>query len=156
LTEEEIEVIDFLKNEEINGLIFIEDLSIAQRIGGIGFLPAFSSRNSIGTALFYDFITPIEVYRKTHFSFSEFSRLGFFYFNDIDPITKYRNEIIRLNVSLLGDYEVLKFEYKIQYIVSITPAYHLENQSRWILIRSLNMTMDPVFSTKFLFVWKLY
>ncbi|GAH25611.1 unnamed protein product, partial [marine sediment metagenome] len=68
LTDEEIEIIEYLQNEDINGLIFVSDPYISQRIGGVGFLPTFCEAVKFGLPLYYDIITPNYVYENTEFS----------------------------------------------------------------------------------------
>ncbi len=67
LTDEEIEIIEYLQNEDIDGVIFVSDPYISQRIGGVGFLPTFCEAVKIGLPLFYDIITPNYVYENTEF-----------------------------------------------------------------------------------------
>jgi len=154
LTEEEQEIINFFQNEEIFGLIFTNVPKIANRISGVGFLPVFSGR-SLGATLYYGFITPNEVHDHTVFSLSALSSLQFFRFDESDPIRSSRNIIIRLNTSLEGDLNVLRFVYNVQYIITGNVSV-LSTGATWTLIQSLPTTFTPVFSTQNLLIWKLY
>ena len=154
-TEEEQDIINFFQDEVLFGLIYTNIPEIAERISGVGFLPIFNDRSSIGTALYYGFICPNEVYKHTVFSLSSISTLGFLMFNEPDPIRVRRNIIIRLNVSLEADLKILQSEYNIQYIISAVEP-ELSIGATWILIQSLPTTFTPVFSTQHLLVWKLY
>ncbi len=155
LTEEEQQIILFLKEENISGLIFTNLPDIANRISGVGFLPVFHDRTSLGQALYYQFIEVSEVYMHTVFSVYLISKLGFLSYSELDPIRSRRNNIIRLNVSLDGDLKILQSEYNIQYIITAVEP-ELSIRTYWRLIRSLPTTFIPVFSTQHLLVWKLF
>ena len=155
LTEEEQEIITFFQNEDIFGLIYTNVPFIADRISGVGFLPVFSDTSYTGTALYYCFISPNEVYEHTVFSLSSLSELRFFRFNEFDPIRLVRNRIIILNASLEGDLNVLRSEYNVQYIITGNQTF-LSTDASWILIHSLPTALTPVFSTQYLLIWKLF
>ena len=142
------------QNEDIFGLIFTNVPEISNRISGVGFLPVFSGR-SIGATLYYGFITPNEVHDHTVFSLSALSSLQFFRFDESHPIISSRNIIIRLNTSLEGDLNVLRFVYNVQYIITGNVSV-LSAGATWTLIQSLPTTFTPVFSTQNLLIWKLY
>jgi len=155
LTGEEIEIINYFQNEDVDGLIFCAaGIYISERIAGVGFLPCIFDRVYDGKSLYYGFIRPEEVYENTEFSLSEIDRLGLFIFNEIYPIRAFRNSIIKFNVSVKGDLEALK-SYKVQFIISIKEIYS-ENELMWILIKTLHLKLNPVFSTEHLEVWKIY
>ena len=154
-TEEEQEIIIFFQNEDVFGLIYTNVPEIANRISGVGFLPIFSDRTAIGIALYYRFITFNEIHKNTIFSLSEISTLRFFTFYEVDPIRSIRDIIIRLNVSLEGDLNVLRSEYNVQYIITGNETV-LSTGASWTLIQSLPTAFTPVFSTQYLLVWKLY
>jgi len=155
LTEEEQEIINFFQYEDVSGLIYTNVPEIAERISGVGFLPVFSDRTPIGLAIYYDFISPREVYEHTLFSLSGLSNLELFMFNEDDPIRSWRNIIIRLNVSLEGDLNVLQSEYNVQYIITGN-GNALSTDTSWTLIQSLPTAFTPLFSTQHLLVWKIY
>ena len=155
LTEEEKEIITFFQNEDIFGLIYTNVPFIADRISGVGFLPVFSDITSIGTTLYYGFISPNEVHEHTTFSLSRLSKLELFMFNEYDPIRSWRNIIIRLNMSLEGDLNVLRSEYNVHYIITGN-GNDLSLGASWTLIQSLPNAFTPVFSTQHLLVWKIY
>ena len=159
LTDEEIEIIEYFQNEEINGLIFVSDSDISQRIGGVGFLPTFSDRVVIGISLYYGFISPNEVHKNTEFSLSELSTFQLFKSNlrsrKYDPIRHIRDEIIKLNITIPEDRIILRSEYNVQYIISVNDLFS-HHGNLWILIRSLHqLELEPVFSTQHLLVWKI-
>ncbi len=154
-TEEEQEILNFFQNEEIFGFIYTNVPLIATRISGVGFLPVFSDKSFIGTALYYGFISLYEVYESTEFSISGLSTLRFFTFNELYPIRDFRNLIIRLNISIEGDLNVLRFEYKVQYIITGNVNV-LSTGANWTLIQSLPTALTPVFSTQHLLVWRIY
>ena len=92
------------------------------------------------------------------FSLSGLSTFRFFTFNGsypTYPIRSFRNIIIRLNVSLEGDLNVLRSEYNVQYIITGNVSV-LSTGATWTLIQSLPTTFTPVFSTQNLLIWKLY
>jgi len=157
LTGEEIEIIDYFQNEEINGLIFTAaGILIAERIAGVGFLPAFYDRTSDGKALYYGFTTPNVVHKYTVFSLSGLSELNFFRFSEGFPIRDFRNEIIELNVTIPEELNILRSEYNIQYIISANETFFSGIATSWTLIQSLPLVLEPVFSTQHLLVWKIY
>ena len=153
LTEQEQQIINFFQNEDIFGLIYTNIPEIAFRISGVGFLPVFTDKSNIGTALYYGFISSNEVHEHTIFSLSSLSTFSFFKFNEPDPIIVRRNLIIRLNISLEGDLNVLKSVYNVQYIITDN---NFSDNTGWTLIQSLSLRLNPVYSTQHLVVWKLY
>ena len=155
LTEEEQEILNFFQNEDVSGLIYSNLEKMTSRMAGVGFLPIFSDRTLIGTVLYYDFISRNEVHEHTEFSLSGLSSFNFLIFNKYDPIRSIRNKIVRLNVSLAGDLNLLQFEYNVQYIISGNETI-ISPYASWTLIPSLSTAFNPVFSTQHLLVWKLY
>ena len=156
LTEEEIEIIEFFQNEDVEGLIFCAaGPLIAERIAGFGFLPSFFDRVYDGKNIYYGFVTPEEVYENTEFSLLELYRFRFFIYNKNNSIRAFRNSIISLSVSVKGDLETLR-SYNVQYIISINEIFLLGGINNWPLIQSLPSTLSPVFSTEHLLVWKIY
>ena len=156
LTEEEIEIIEFFQNEDVEGLIFCAaGPLIAERIAGFGFLPSFFDRVYDGKNIYYGFVTPEEVYENTEFSLLELDRFRFFIYNKNNSIRALRNSIINLSVSVKGDLETLR-SYNVQYIISINEIFLLGGINNWPLIQSLPSTLSPVFSTEHLLVWKIY
>jgi hypothetical protein len=156
LTEEEIEIIEFFQNEDVEGLIFCAaGPLIAERIAGFGFLPSFFDRVYDGKNIYYGFVTPEEVYENTEFSLLELDRFRFFIYNKNNSIRALRNSIINLSVSVKGDLETLR-SYNVQYIISINETFLLGGINNWPLIKSLPSTLSPVFSTEHLLVWKIY
>jgi len=155
LTGEEIEIINYFQNEDVEGLIFCAaGIYVSERIAGVGFLPSIFDRVYDGKSLYYGFLSPEEVYVNTEFSLSEIERLHFFTFNKIFPIRAFRRSIINFNISVKGDLEVL-ISYKVQYIISIK-EFFTEGQEIYLLIQSLPSSLSPVFSTEHLLVWKLF
>ncbi len=155
LTEEEQEILNFFQNEDVSGLIYTNIPEIVDRISGVGFLPVFNDKSSIGTVLYYDFINPNQVHEHTVFSLSGLSILKLFTFNEPNPIRSFRNIIIRLNMSLEGDLNALRSEYNVQYIITGNETVYSIGAS-WALIQSLPTIFTPVFSTQHLLVWKIY
>ena len=165
LTEEEIEIIEYFQNEDIDGLIFTTNQGITNKLSGVGFLPTFHGRSSIGIDLWYGLINPIEVLENTEFSFS-FSTLldqRFFrflpkyatYYYETSPLEVLRMNIIILNMTYQEDRALLRLEYNVQYIISIKDPL-LEDGINWTLIQSLQQSeLEPVFSTQHLLVWKI-
>ncbi len=166
LTEEEIEIIEYFQNEDIDGLIFTTNKDIANKLSGVGFLPTFHGRASIGIDLWYGLINPNEVLENTEFAFS-FSNLldqRFFRFwpknaiynYETSPLEVLSRKIIILNMTYQEDRALLRSEYNVQYIISIKEPL-LEDGINWILIQSLQQSeLEPVFSTQHLLVWKVY
>ena len=155
LTNDEIEIVEYFKNEEVDGLIFVPIPLVMSRIRGFGFLPTFFDTESLGTALYYGFVSPDEVYKNTYFSMLGLSTFNFFKFNELNPIRSFKKKIIQLNVSLEGDLVLLRSEYKVQYIITEIET-NLSSIASWILIKSLENSDFKVFSTQYLVVWKIY
>ncbi|GAI81484.1 unnamed protein product, partial [marine sediment metagenome] len=165
LTDEEIGIIYYFQNEEIDGLIFITDEYIAERISGISLLPTFYGRSHIGKALWYDLLNPKEVIENTIFSllFSNIIKQRFLiyspeyasYYYETSPLELIRINIIKLNMTFEGDRVLLLSGYNVQYIVSSKENLpHYSNE--WLLIQSLYQSvLEPVFSTQHLLVWKI-
>ena len=165
LTDEEIGIINYFQNEEIDGLIFTTDVYIAERISGISLLPTFYGRSHIGKALWYSLINPNEVLENTvfDFEFSNFLDQRFFLFRpeyassyyETFPLEVIRLQIILLNMTYQEDRVLLRSEYNVQYIISIKEPL-LEDEINLILIQSLQQSeLEPVFSTQHLLVWKI-
>ncbi|KKL76944.1 hypothetical protein LCGC14_2039820, partial [marine sediment metagenome] len=158
LTNEEIEIIEYFQNEDLDGLIFCAaGLYISERIGGVGFLPTFSESTFIGIPLFYGFISPNYIHENTEFSLSELFRFGLFTFNETDPITELLNSISALDIGKVEDFHVLT-SYNVQYIITINYTFQSGGINNWPLIQSLQQSelFEPVFSTLHLLVWKIY
>ncbi|KKM05986.1 hypothetical protein LCGC14_1748560 [marine sediment metagenome] len=158
LTNEEIEIIEYFQNEDIDGLIFCAaGRYISERIGGVGFLPTFSGSTYIGIPLFYGLINPNHVHENTKFSLSELFNFDLFTFNETDPITELLNSIRTLDVGKGEDFHALVL-YNVQYIISINDTFQSGGINNWPLIQSLRQSelFEPVFSTSHLLVWKIY
>ena len=157
LTDEEIQIIDCFKGEDVNGLIFVTDVLIAERIRAVGFLPTFSEAVAIGIPLFYGIISPNYVYENTKFSLKDFFSLIFFNFTQIDPINELRSNIKNLDLRNENDLDTL-ISYNIQYIITINETYQSGGVNTWLLIQSLLQSelYQPVFATQHLLVWKIY
>ncbi len=163
LSYEEIEIIEFFQNEEIDGLIFTTPSYISGRIAGVGFLPTFYGRSLIGKALWYDLVTSNEVIENTEFifSFSDLVRQNFFEFwpkdaidyYETSPIEVLRRNIIALNMTIESDRTLLRSGFNVQYIISEkTRINYVGNES--ILIQSLYQSgIEPIFTTINLLVW---
>jgi len=159
LTNEEIEVINYFHDKDIDGLIFCVDGSISNKVAGAGFLPVFSSRNPTGMTLYYGFINPNEVHKNTIFSLTELVTFDLFYSKymrlKFDPIRQIKSAIIILNMTYTEDCIILRYEYGVQYIISINNNYSHES-NEWTLIKSLQQSeITPVFSTLHLLIWKI-
>ena len=157
LTDEEIEIIEYLQNEDIYGLIFVSNRYLSQRIGGVGFLPTFSEPVEIGLPLFYSLISPNYVHENTKFSLDDLLRLTFFNFTQTDPINELINSIKELDVREGNDFDTL-LSYNIQYIIIIKETFEPGGVNNWPLIISLYQSelYEPVFSTHHLLIWKIY
>ena len=165
LTDEEIEIIEYFQNEDIDGLIFTTNNDIANKISGVGLLPAFYGKSYLGKALWYGLINPNEVHENTEFlfSFSNLVEQFFFrfwpkdanYYYETSPLEVLRRNIIILNMTYQEDRALLRTEYNVQYIISIRDPL-LEAGINWALIQSLHQSeLEPVFSTQHLLVWKI-
>ena len=158
LTNEEIEIIDYFQNEEINGLIFCAaGIHISERIGGVGFLPTFSGSTIIGIPLFYGLINPSYVHENAKLSLSELFRFNFYTYNEINPIEVLVNAIKTLDLRNGEDFHAL-VSYNVQYIISINSTFQSSGPNNWLLIQSLQLSdlFEPVFSTQHLLVWKIF
>ena len=165
LTEEEIEIIEYFQNEDIEGLIFTTDEYINLKLTGFGYLPSFHGRSSIGIDLWYGLINPNEVLENTEFSFS-FSNLfdqHFFrfwpqyaiYYYETFPSEVIRRKIIELNMTIEEDKNLLRFEYNVQFVIS-TNENVLHESNEWLLIQTLFQSeLEPVYTTQNLVVWKI-
>ena len=162
LTEEEIKIIEYFQNEDIDGLIYTTNKYIAIKISGVGFLPTFHGRSSVGMDLWYGLINPNEVLENIEFLFSlsDILRQRFFRFfppyvtsyYETSPLDVLTRKIIILNMTYQEDRTLLRSEYNVQYIISIKEPF-LEDG---ILIQSLQQSeLEPVFSTQHLLVWKI-
>jgi len=165
LTDEEIEIIEYFQNEEIDGLIFTTDMYLALKISGAGFLPTFHGRSYIGLALMYGLLSPNEVRENTEFSFSlpNLFDQNFFWFRpktatyywERSPLEVLRRKIIILNMTYQEDRALLRSEYNVQYIISVNDTFS-HGGNEWTLIRSLYQSeLEPTFSTQHLLVWKI-
>ena len=165
LTDEEIEIIEYFQNEEIDGLIFTTDAYVDLKISGAGFLPTFNGRPLIGLALVYGLLSPNEVRESTEFSFSfsNFFDQNFFwyrpktatYYWETSPLEVLRRKIIILNMTYHDDRALLRSEYNVQYIISVNDTFSHEG-NEWTLIRSLYQSeLESVFATQHLLVWKI-
>ena len=165
LTDEEIEIIKFFQDEEIDGLIFTTDKYITTKISGVGFIPTFHGGPSIGKDLWYSLISPNEVLENTEFFFSlsNFFQQRFFRFwpkgaiSDYEkyPLEVLKRKIIRLNMTIEGDRVLLRSVYNVHYVISINES-SLHSSNEWALIRSLHQSeLEPIFSTQNLVVWKI-
>ncbi len=158
LTDEEIEIIEYFQNEDIDGLIFCAaGRYISERIGGIGFLPTFSQSIDIGISLFYGLVNPNYVHENAKFSLSELFNFDLFNFTETDPITELLNSIRALDLGKGEDFHALVL-YNVQYIISINDTFQSGGINNWPLIQSLRQSelFEPVFSTLHLLVWKIY
>ncbi len=157
LTNEELQIIDFFKEQDVDGLIFVADRFIADRIGAVGFLPAFSVPVEIGIPLFYGIISPNYVYEHTKFSLKDFFRFAFFNFTQLDPIQELRNGIRYLDLREENDLDTF-LSYSIQYIITINETYQSGGMNNWLLVQSLQQSesYEPVFITHHLLIWKIY
>ena len=165
LTNEEIEIIEFFQNEEIEGLIFTNIGNIAGRISGYGLLPSFYGHSLAGEAIWYDIITSNEVIENTEFtfSFSDLFRLSFFTYwpeyatdyYETSPLEVLRRNIIALNMTIDRDRALLRSGFNVQYIISVNNNIdHFGNEL--ILIQSLyQSSIDPIFITTNFLVWKI-
>jgi len=169
LTNEEIEIIEFFQNEDIDGLIFATIGNIGGRIGAVGNLPTFTSGttagNFIGINLWFDLIDPYDVIKNTYFSFSlsnlfsqnffEYWPEGAKYYYQTFPLEVLRRRIIKLNMTIQADRDLLRTNFNVKYIISVKNSIsHLGNEL--ILIQSLYQSaIEPVFTTTNLVVWKI-
>lgn len=160
LTEEEIEIIDFFQDININGLIFVSDPSISARLGGFGFLPTFCDQTNFGKSLYYKFISPEEVHNSTKFLLKFDYTIRVFNYTGEEPILKVRNSIKIFDLEVGEDYDGF-LRYNIQYIITIKFKFQPGGVNKWTLINSLNssnliFSNQPVFETDHLLVWKIY
>ncbi len=165
LTDEEIKIIEFFHNEEIDGLIFTFDAYIDLKISGVGFLPTFHGRSYIGIDLWYGLINPNEVLDNTEFTFS-FSNLldqSFFrfwpnyatFYYETSPLEVLKRKIIKLNITIEDDKNLLRYEYNVQFVIS-TKEITLHESNEWLLIQTLFQSeLEPVYTTQNLVVWKI-
>ncbi len=158
LTYEEIEIIDYLQKEDIYGLIYTTaGTLIAERLAGVGFLPVFNDQTKDGKSLYYAFITPNEVYMNTEFKLYS-SNLVFFYLTDYrvkNPMKVLMGSIMLLNITYENDLYALQ-SYNIQYIITLNNTFLSDSESQWPLIQSLPSKFEPVFSTQYFLVWRIY
>ncbi|KKM00272.1 hypothetical protein LCGC14_1806110, partial [marine sediment metagenome] len=111
----------------------------------------------IGIPLFYGFISPNYIHENVEFSFSELFRFGLFTFNETDPITDLLSSIKVLDLRAGADFGVL-VSYNVQYIITINNTFQSDGINNWPLIQSLQQSefFEPVFTTQYLLVWKIY
>lgn len=107
LTFEEVQINGYFKDKDVDGLIFVADPYIAERIGAVGFLPTFSTSVLIGLPLYDSTTTPDYVYQHNKFSLKEFlNYFIFFNFAQKDPVDELRDIIKNLNVRVESDIDV--------------------------------------------------
>ena len=157
LTDEEIQIINYFKGEDVDGLIFVADRFIAERIGAVGFLPTFSVPVLIGIPLFYRIVSPNYVYEHTKFSLRDFFSFTFFNFTQLDPIQELKNCIKSLDLREGNDLDTF-LSYNIQYIITINETFQSGGINNWLLIQSLKQSelYEPIFTTHHILIWKLY
>ncbi|MEJ2251021.1 MAG: hypothetical protein P8Y97_15380 [Candidatus Lokiarchaeota archaeon] len=166
LTNEEIEIINFFQHTEINGLIFSTDNYISLKVGGVGFLPIFTTTSLIGLALWYGLVTQKEVIENTKFQFSFYNIIDqdFFSYSPKNatsyveklPLRVLMMKIINLNMTYTQDRKILRFDYNIQYLITMKQCFnHTSNE--WILVQSLRQSnLKPVFSTLHINIWRIF
>ncbi|MEJ2251012.1 MAG: hypothetical protein P8Y97_15335 [Candidatus Lokiarchaeota archaeon] len=160
ITSEEYEIINFFETQDLKGLIFVFNPLIANRLGGVGFLPTFSESTLIGTPLYYRLITPYQVYQNTSFSLQSLARLGFFNYTGKDPIDRIRISIGNLDLQEKEEFNAF-LSYNIQYIITANSSYKSDGINNWRMIQSLQdskfvFSTHPVFETTHLLVWRIY
>ncbi len=165
LTDEEILVINYFQNEEIDGLIFAFDGYVNLKLYGFGYLPSFHGRTQIGIDLWYGLISSNEVFENAEFifTFSSFFKQIYFrywpdyatYYYENSPSEVLRRKIVELNITIEGDRNLLRFGYNIQYVITTNESnIHVSNE--WLLIQALFQSeLEPVFTTQNLLVWKI-
>jgi len=168
LTNEEIEIIKYLKSQEIDGFIFSTAGKAGLRIGYVGGFPVFTNNftyTEIGDALYYGFLSPNEVFENIKFLFSlkDLLKQRFFIYSPKDtywesfPFEVLRRKIINLNMTFEGDRILLRSVFNVKYIISINNTFLSETFTQIPLIRSLQQSeiLTPVFSTLHLLIWKI-
>jgi len=160
ISKEEISVINFIREEEINGLIYVSHHLISRYIGGYGFLPTINGyRHS--QQLYYNLLSKEEVQQGYKFNLWNLMTNPTDNYIYKDPETILINKIIDINITKEEDFNILKL-YNIQYLIilktngSIYP-YHITKygEIHSLLLESLNMFQSS-FETEHLSVWKLY
>lgn len=160
ISDEEKEIITFFQQEEVQGLIFVSNSFIAERLAGIGFLPAFSESTVIGIPLYYGLISPAKVHENTFFSWSYYIQFNFFVYNNTDPITEIRHSISELDLTQESEFNTF-LSYNIQYIVTINETYQSGGVNNWELVQSIQESKlvyysQPFFKTTHFVVWRIY
>jgi hypothetical protein len=160
LTEEDIELIDYFHDVEINGLIFTFNRLIGERLAGVGFLPTISEHTLIGIPLYYGIISPKEIYKYIKFTLNKIEQLSFFNYTGLDPINELRDSISSLNLKLRDDFDTL-LSYNIQFIITPNKTFYPGGINRWDLIETLQessfvYSTTPIFTTEHLVVWRLF
>lgn len=160
LMEEDIEIIDYFQNVELEGLIFTFNTYLGERLAGVGFLPIFAEPTYVGIPLYYNLISPKEIYKKTSFSLSDFERFILFNYTGTDPISNLRNSISNLNLTEKEDFDTF-ISYNIQFIITANKTFIPGGINNWILIESLKKSdfvysNIPILLTKYLVIWRIY
>jgi len=148
ISDDEYQVIDFIKNQGCDGIVFTTSFKLAKRINGAGFLPTIVGQH-FGQLIYYGWISAEDVKNNTVFSWSFFfMNLGLEY-KGIKYEYYIYNITWSLNISDPDDYQKL-VDLKIQYVVAIEG-----NPTDSPLIKSFRY-IPPAFETEYLIVWKLY
>lgn len=160
LSDEEIKIIKYFEGNEIEGLIFVSNKYISNRIGGFGFLPTISEPVLIGKPLYYGLINQTQVYENTVLLLSYWYQFHFYNYTATDPIKEIRENIQNLNLTKESEFNEFK-SYNIQYIISIDNNYISDGINDWILIQSLRNSLytysnQSVFQTNHFLIWRIY
>jgi len=150
LTDDEKRVIEFIKENGCEGIVFIADerIEIARRIGGYGFLPTLPGDHIVGQQIYYQWLSTEYVKSHSRFDLIHFiNHFEFMYFG-LNFEEKLYNEVYKLYVSKPEDFYMLR-NYNIQYVVAIVGSEltPLVNSLRYI---------PPDFETSYLQVWKIF
>lgn len=163
ITDDELQVIDFINSEGCDGLVITSSHLLSRRIGGMGFLPTIPG-NHEPQIIYYNWKPKELIKSNVFFNITYFLntlRLGLHYIGDYEVYIL--NKIINLNVTELNDYYMLQ-NYNVQYIITYK---NIENNQVYpyfispygssfsLLLNSLNAIL-PSFSTRYLLVWKIY
>ena len=161
LTGEEIEIIHYFNDVDIDELILCgAGIYIADRLGGVGFLPIWNKNHNLGQPLYYGLITPEEVHENVDFYLLGITSFNFFIFNRVKlfPWRRSLLQVRNMNITIPEDLLLMQIEHNIQYIITTKDPLVSNDFNDWTLIQSLHNSdfFKPAFSTQHLLVWRLY
>lgn len=148
ISDDEIQIIEYIKSEGCSGIIYTASYKLARRIGGYGFLPTIPGFH-LGQNIYYGWEDPDHIRQRAFFDLDYFIS-QFKYKYTKYPYEKYIHDVLwSLNASTEEGMAKL-IELEIQYVVGIKGLEYI------IPIMDSFRYIPTSFETKYLSVWKIY